>query len=149
MSASSIGSRLKAQLTKFSLALSEGLTRPQRKFVHPMLYGIQATQDVKLSAIARSLQEKLALIKTANRVVLNVTSEASSSHLEMLPGKPSMMLPRLEVFSWRWPWDGKAGGNTSEPFSLATGGPIGRRSRRCWTSFVRTRAITASTLCDC
>jgi len=81
MTASSVGSRLKAQLSKFSLAFSEGLSRPQRKFVHQMLYGIQATQDVKLSAIARSLQEKVALIKTEDRLSRNLAAEALDLHL--------------------------------------------------------------------
>jgi len=81
MGATSLGSRLKAQLTKFSLALSQGLTCPQRKFVHQMLYGIQATQDVKLSAIARSLQEKVALIKTEDRLSRNLASQALDVHL--------------------------------------------------------------------
>jgi hypothetical protein len=72
---------LKAQLTKFSLTVSEGLTRPQRKFVHQMLYGIQATQDVKLSAIARSLQEKIALIKTEDRLSRNLAAETLDVHL--------------------------------------------------------------------
>jgi hypothetical protein len=81
MSASNVSSRLKAQLTKFSLAVSDGLTRPQRKFVHQMLYGIQATQDVKLSSIARSLQEKVALIKTEDRLSRNLASQALDVHL--------------------------------------------------------------------
>ncbi len=41
---SKVGSRLKAQLTKFSLELSEGLPRPSRKFIQQMLYGIQAAR---------------------------------------------------------------------------------------------------------
>src|SRR5215472_969046 len=81
MSTSNLGSRLKAQLTKFSLALSEGLPRPQRRFVAQMLYGIQATQEVKLSAIARSLQEKVALIKTEDRLSRNLAGEALDLHL--------------------------------------------------------------------
>jgi len=81
MAATGLGSRLKAQLTKFSLAVSEGLTRPQRKFVHQMLYGIQATQDVKLSAIARSLQEKVALIKTEDRLSRNLAAGTLDVHL--------------------------------------------------------------------
>jgi hypothetical protein len=81
MSASSLASRLKAQLSKFSLALSKGLTRPQRKFVQQMLYGIQATQEVKLSAIARSLQENIALIKTEDRLSRNLAGEALDLHL--------------------------------------------------------------------
>jgi hypothetical protein len=46
-----------------------------------MLYGIQATQDVKLSAIARSLQEKIALIKTEDRLSRNLACEALDVHL--------------------------------------------------------------------
>ena len=81
MSSSNLGSRLKAQLTKYALAVSEGLSRPQRKFVQQMLYGIQATQDVKLSSIARSLQENIALIKTEDRLSRNLGSEALDVHL--------------------------------------------------------------------
>lgn len=81
MATTNLGSRLKAQLTKFSLALSDGLSRPQRKFVHQMLYGIQAAQDVKLSAIARSLQEKIALIKTEDRLSRNLAAGALDVHL--------------------------------------------------------------------
>ena len=81
MGTTSLGSRLKAQLSKFSLALSEGLTRPQRKFVHPMLYGIQATPDVKLSSISRSLQENVALRKTEGRLSRNLASQALDLHL--------------------------------------------------------------------
>ena len=81
MAISNVGSRLKAQLTKFALTVSEGLSRPQRKFVHQMLYGIQATQDVKLSSIARSLQEKIPLIKTEDRLSRNLGAEALDVHL--------------------------------------------------------------------
>jgi len=81
MRASSVGSRLKAQITKFALSVSEGLSRPQRKFVHQMLYGIQASQDVKLSSIARSLQENIPLIKTEDRLSRNLAAEALDVHL--------------------------------------------------------------------
>jgi len=78
---SKVGSRLKAQLTKFSLELSEGLPRPSRKFIQQMLYGIQASQDVKLSSIARSLQEKIPLIKTEDRLSRNLAEEELEIHL--------------------------------------------------------------------
>jgi hypothetical protein len=48
---SKLRSRLKAQLTKFSSELCEGLSRPREKFVSQMLFGIQASQDVKLSKL--------------------------------------------------------------------------------------------------
>jgi len=69
-----VRSRLKAQLTKFSLELCEGLTKPLTKFVSQMLFGIQSSQDVKLSNIARSLQEEMALIRTEKRLSRNLKS---------------------------------------------------------------------------
>jgi hypothetical protein len=74
-------SRLKAQLTKFSLQPTEGLSRPLQKFVSQMLFGVQASQDVKLSTIARSLKEEIDLIKTENRLSRNLEAAELESHL--------------------------------------------------------------------
>jgi hypothetical protein len=74
MQDSKLRSRLKAQLTKFSSELCEGLSRPLEKFVGQMLFGIQASQDVKLSNIARSLKEEIPLIKTEDRLSRNLGS---------------------------------------------------------------------------
>lgn len=71
---SRVRSRLKAQLTKFSSELCKGLTKPLAGFVSQMLFGIQASQDVKLSNIARSLQEEIALIRTEKRLSRNLKS---------------------------------------------------------------------------
>jgi hypothetical protein len=71
---SKIRSRLKAQLTKFSSELCEGLTKPLAGFVSQVLFGIQSSQDVKLSNISRSLQEKLPLIQTEKRLSRNLKS---------------------------------------------------------------------------
>jgi hypothetical protein len=72
MQDSKLRSRLKAQLTKFSSELCVGLGRPREKFVGQMLFGIQASQDVKLSNIARSLKEEIPLIKTEGRLSRNL-----------------------------------------------------------------------------
>jgi hypothetical protein len=69
-----IRSRLKAQLTKFSSELCERLTKPLAGFVSEMLFGIQSSQDVKLSNISRSLQEKIVLIRTEKRLSRNLKS---------------------------------------------------------------------------
>ncbi len=71
---SKIRSRLKAQLTKFSSELCERLTKPLAGFVSEMLFGIQSSQDVKLSNISRSLQEKIVLIRTEKRLSRNLKS---------------------------------------------------------------------------
>jgi hypothetical protein len=72
MQDSKLRSRLKAQLTKFSSELCQGLSQPLEKFVGQMLFGIQASQDVKLSNIARSLKEEISLIKTEDRLSRNL-----------------------------------------------------------------------------
>src|SRR6267378_4038654 len=46
-----------------------------------MLFGIQASQDVKLSHIARSLQEEIPLLKTEDRLSRNLQAEELETHL--------------------------------------------------------------------
>jgi len=64
--------KIKAQITRFASRLTDGWAKPLRRFVGEMLYGLQAAQDVKVSNIARSLAEKVRLIKTENRLCRNL-----------------------------------------------------------------------------
>lgn len=64
--------RLREQITQFSGNLSRGLSKPARRLVREAIYGIQARQSVHLTEIARSLEEKIALIKTENRLSRNL-----------------------------------------------------------------------------
>ena len=72
MNDSKVRSRLKAQLTKFSDQMCGGLSKPLGKFVAQMLYGIQSSQDVKLSNIGRALGEAIPLIRTEKRLSRNL-----------------------------------------------------------------------------
>ena len=81
MQHSKIRSRLKAQLTKFAAQLTVGLSKPLRNFVGEMLFGIQASQDIKLSSVARSLREDIPLIKTEDRLSRNLQAEELEVHL--------------------------------------------------------------------
>jgi hypothetical protein len=65
---SRVRSRLNAQLRKFSLELCVGLSRPLAQFVSQMLFGIQSSQDVRLSNIARALQDDMTLIRAEKRL---------------------------------------------------------------------------------
>lgn len=56
-------SRFKAQVNKFSGIITKGLGKIRARLVREMLYGIQASKDVKLSNISRSLNESIELIK--------------------------------------------------------------------------------------
>jgi Transposase DDE domain len=81
MQSTRVRSRLKAQLTKFTSELAEGLSKPLRAFVGEMLFGIQASQDVKLSNIARRLEEDIPLIKTEDRLSRNLKAKELEGHL--------------------------------------------------------------------
>lgn len=65
---STVAGKIKTQITRFSHRISRGLKKPTRKFVAQMIYGIQASKDVKLSNISRSLNEGIGLIKTEGRL---------------------------------------------------------------------------------
>ena len=64
--------KIKAQLSKFSGIISKDFSKAKRRLIKEMLYGIQATKDVKLSNISRSLHEEQALIKTEDRLSRNL-----------------------------------------------------------------------------
>lgn len=70
---SKIAGKIKAQITRFSNRLTEGLKKPDRRFIREVLYGIQASKDVKLSNISRSLGETIPLIKTEWRLSRNAS----------------------------------------------------------------------------
>jgi hypothetical protein len=95
MQDSKLRSRLKAQLTKFCSELCGEVSRPLEKFVSQMLFGIQASQDVKLSNIARSLKEEIALIKTEDRLSRNL--KAAELESKLAPQLVSMVSRRVET----------------------------------------------------
>ncbi len=66
---------IKAQLSKFSGIIAKGLSKPKRRLVKEMVYGIQAAKDVKLSNITRALNEPIPLLKTEDRLSRNLDDE--------------------------------------------------------------------------
>ncbi len=76
-----LGSKLRDQLHKFSGKLSTHFSKPMQRFVEQMVYGIQASQDVKLSSIGRALDEDIALIKTEERLSRNLDHEGLEEEL--------------------------------------------------------------------
>ena len=59
-----------------------------------MLFGIQASQDVKLSSIARSLKEEIPLIKTEDRLSRNL--KTAKLEAELTSQLASMTSQRVE-----------------------------------------------------
>jgi len=69
---SRIAAVVKGQLSKFSGIISKGLPKAKQRLVREMVYGIQASKDIKLSSITRSLNESIPLIKTEDRLSRNL-----------------------------------------------------------------------------
>lgn len=78
---SSTISRFKAQANKFSGILGKGLGKTTRRLIKEMIYGVQAAKDIKISNVARSLQEDIKLIKTEERLCRNLAAEDFSDHI--------------------------------------------------------------------
>ncbi len=67
--------QIKSQITRFSTKVSRELDKPKRRFINEMIYGIQASKDVKLANIARALDEDISLIKTVGRLSRQIGSK--------------------------------------------------------------------------
>lgn len=72
---SKIAGKIKGQITHFGHKISFNFKKPAKKFIIQMLYGIQASKDVKLSNISRNLNERIPLIKTEGRLSRNIGKE--------------------------------------------------------------------------
>ncbi len=68
MNRSATALKAREQLELFLGELSPQFSKPLGKFVGDMLYGIQASQDVKLSQIARALDEPITMKKLEDRL---------------------------------------------------------------------------------
>jgi hypothetical protein len=76
MNRSQIASKLKGQIKEFSGKLCRGLPKVVGRFVEEMLYGILCGQSVHVAKIARTLNERIRLIKTINPALGGATGEA-------------------------------------------------------------------------
>lgn len=74
--------KIRAQINHFSGKLSEGLTKPTRRFVDEMIYGLTANQSLMISEISRALNENIPLIKTENRLCRNLGKKHLCFHLQ-------------------------------------------------------------------
>ena len=63
-----IAHKVREQIIKFSGELSAGWPKVARRFLAEAIYGIQARQSVRLTEIARSLEEKVPIRKTQYRL---------------------------------------------------------------------------------
>jgi hypothetical protein len=69
-----IGNNLKRGLVRFSNKVAIGFTKPKRKFIADMIYGITAGASCKLTDIGRALKEDISLKKIVERLGRNLSS---------------------------------------------------------------------------
>ena len=63
-----IAHRVREQLEGFLGIFSPRFSKPRLKFIGQMVFGMQARQDVKLSSVARALDEDILAKKTEERL---------------------------------------------------------------------------------
>ena len=68
MQTTRIAQKLRAQIHQFLGILSPHFSKPKTKFMEQMLFGVSASQDCKLSRVARVLNESILLKKTEERL---------------------------------------------------------------------------------
>lgn len=76
-----MGAKIKGQITRFANQLSAGLYRPKGKFLLQMIYGIQASEDVKVSNVVRVLNEGIDFIQTEKRLTRQLSQDDLTAHL--------------------------------------------------------------------
>ncbi len=82
MDSSKMARKLRGQIEKFSGEVCCGLGKVASRFVCQMVYGIQASQSVLLSEIARTLEEPIRLKKTHERLVRQLDREGLGEALQ-------------------------------------------------------------------
>ena len=81
MNVNQVAYQLREQIKRFSGIISPRFSKPEAKFMEQMVFGIQASQDVKLSSIARSLGEDTGLKKVVERLENHLKKERFDQRL--------------------------------------------------------------------
>ena len=69
-----ITNEMKRESVNFSKKMSKGLSKPNKKFLGDMIYGISASKDIKITNISRELHESIKLDNTVERLCLHLES---------------------------------------------------------------------------
>ena len=84
----------KREIMIFSNKLTNGLSKPNAKFVKNMIYGIAKKQSCHLTDIARSLDEKTKLINIVDRLSSQI-SAFSDDNLKILENNFYSIIKKL------------------------------------------------------
>lgn len=76
--------KIREQVGRFMGIVSPHFSKPMSKFLYEMVFGVQAARDIKLSNIARALDEPIALKKTEERLSRNIKSPELADQLNRI-----------------------------------------------------------------
>ena len=96
-----VASRLRAQIAHFSGELSCGLPKVGQRLVAELVYGIQASQSVTLTKIARTLEEKTSIKKTEERLSRQLSRKSLGTVVQdnlLVSGAPHIGQDTLLIF---------------------------------------------------
>jgi len=77
-----IGHKIRQQIHKFSGELCTGMGKVASRFVEEVIFGLSASGSVRLTEIARSLEEDIALHATHKRLSRNLADERLATDIE-------------------------------------------------------------------
>lgn len=72
---------MKRKVVNFSKLMANGLSKPETKFISDMIYGISAAKDIKISKVARTLNENIKLDNTIERLCLHLNNFSDNEKL--------------------------------------------------------------------
>lgn len=96
-----ITKRVQQQILSFGKKITKGLSKTRRRFIHQMLFGMQASRDVKLSNVSRSLEEDIQLIKTEQRLSRQLSRQELTQHINNeIIKQGSLKIKKDTVLAW-------------------------------------------------
>lgn len=84
MNATQTALKVRERIDGFMGIVSLRFSKPFCKFLHQMVLGIQSARDIKLSQIARALDEPVALKKTEERLSRNIQTGGLDEKLNQI-----------------------------------------------------------------
>lgn len=82
-----VARKLRGQIQSFMGIFLPHFSKPTGKFIEEIVYGIEASQDVKLSSISRSLGEDILLKKTEERLSRHLAEEGLGDKINSIVAK--------------------------------------------------------------
>lgn len=96
-----ITERVQQQIIRFAKKVTKDLKKSRKRFISQMIFGIQASRDIKLSNVCRSLNEEIKLIKTEQRLSRQISREDLTDHINgTIIKEGSTKISKDTVLAW-------------------------------------------------